>query len=445
MIRLCNSKDVPKESQYATLSHFWGVDTGMRLLKLTASSLQIMYQGIPLDHLPRTFKDAIDVAQRMDVSYLWVDSLCIVQDSREDWSHEASCMPAVFRGSRLNIAATSANDSSEGCFFDRPEHFACQADIHMKDHVSTFDLVPEGYISQTLRQGPLLDRAWILQERLLSPRSLHFTKSELYWECNQFTASETFPDGIPRTLTKADTLKKKPLDQTMWSWIVQEFTRCNLPYEKDRVFAISGIAQEIQNKSGDKYVAGMWEPNLAIQLCWFIDDTAQKWTRTNIAPSWSWLSTTGRVSYPRSDPSYTSGNEEVWISVVHWRFKSSRQVMFRELVAGTLILTCKLLLYVELEPDGMFFSESKKKLECSIYLDTPSQPSHELRALSILSHQDGSLIQGLLLEPVDGMPNTYQRLGLFRCCGHDALYRFEEAASRSLDKTHNPQMQIWLI
>jgi hypothetical protein len=175
---------------------------------------------------------------------------------------------------------------------------------------------------------------------------------------------------------------------------VAEWINWTLTYDWDRTVAVFGTAREIYNKSSDRYVAGMCQSDLAIQLCWFIEDNARILTPSYLAPTWSWLSTTGRVLYPRSYPSYRTGNEEIWIINPEHKLQSSSNDVFRGHSAGALLLTCSLVLPIESEPRGMIFYKSKNKLECSIYLDVPSQPSHEIRVLPILSHQDGSLIQG---------------------------------------------------
>jgi hypothetical protein len=407
--------------------------------------MEHLRRGMHMDTLPRTVQEAIYVAQCTDISYLWVDSLCIVQDDVEDWRHEGSRIPTVFGGSSLNIAATGARDSLEGCFFDRPENFVCRANVLTKGLASPHDFVSDDYLSEVLRDQPLSTRAWTLQERLLPPRNLHFTKTEVYWECNHYSASETFPAGIPRALMKAETFEKKPLDKTMWSWIVEEYTSRSLTHYEDKAVAISGIAQKIHQKCGDEYVAGMWHTDLAIQLCWFIDDTTQDRFPMYIAPTWSWLSTLGRVSYPRSNPSYRSGNELIWISKLEHQLQFHSTDIFGMITAGSLLLTCNLLLGVELQPGGMLFPNNRKELKCAIYLDTSSKPSHEIHALPVLSLQNGSLVQGLLLECVERKLEVYQRLGLFKCYGEDAVHRFEEAASKSLSQEDSENVQIVLL
>jgi hypothetical protein len=441
-LRLCTSKDISEHLQYGTLSYCWGQTQPFRLVQHNCNQ---MYRSISPESLTQTIRDAIEIAQALGISYLWVDSLCIIQDSPDDWRHEASRMTDIFSGSNLNIAATSARDCKGGCFFNRPEYLVCQADVHSKDYASLYDFVPDDYISVSLGSEPLLSRAWILQERLLSPRTLHFTKTEIFWECYHTSASETFPDGIPTALRKASTFEKKPPDHTMWSWIVEEYTRCHLTYSSDKQVAILGIAQEVQSNSEGKYVAGMWQHDLAIQLCWFIGGIAENRPLNHKAPTWSWLSTTGRVSYPRSDPSYRSGNETIWINVLEIKLEQDKPDLPRVANEGSLFLRCNMLLHIDLAADGMLFTNTGKRLECSIYLDAPQSHVQGICAVPILSRQDGSLVQGLLLELVDKEVNTYQRLGMFRVHGKVAQHKFEEAASKHFNLDDNESVEIEII
>lgn len=407
-------------------------------IRLVTSNWDQIHHGISLETLPLTLRDAVEIARSLGIFYLWVDSLCIIQDSQDDWTHESSRMADVYGGSSLNIAATSARGTSDGCFFSRPEHFVCQADVHTKDGTSSYDFVPDDYISVIVGGEPLLSRAWMFQERLLPSRTLHFTKTELYWECNHFSASETFPDGIPSALKKPSTYEKKPLDPSMWSWIVGEYSKGQLTKIQDKPVAIAAIAQEIQSKSHDRYVAGMWHNDLAIQLCWYVCGITQDHASPNyIAPTWSWLSTTGQVSYPRSDPSYRSGDEVIYISILDVNIETLGNNMFGGLKTGSLLLACNVLQDVDLEPNGLAFAHSQRMFQCSIYPDESLQvlrPSYGVLVLPILLSKGGGLLQGLLLEPVGG--NTYKRLGLFISCEEDVVHKFEDAASKSLSQEH---------
>lgn len=103
-------------SCYATLSHCWGTAEVIRTTRSTLARRQLCIQW---SELPRTFQDAITIVRALGVGFLWIDSLCIVQDDELDWKRESARMASVYSNSFINIAATGASDSSGGCFWPR--------------------------------------------------------------------------------------------------------------------------------------------------------------------------------------------------------------------------------------------------------------------------------------------------------------------------------------
>lgn len=114
-VRLVERDSMLQKQPYATLSHCWGT---AQLIKTTKSTILERFRGIDNEDLPKTFVDAIRIARLFGLRYLWIDSLCIVQDSQEDWVHEADIMSKVYRYAFVNIAATGAAQSDEGCFWE---------------------------------------------------------------------------------------------------------------------------------------------------------------------------------------------------------------------------------------------------------------------------------------------------------------------------------------
>ena len=114
LVTLGESRAIPR---YATLSHSWGKQEFLTLTKALLDSFMV---EIPITELTKTFQDAIFITRRLGFDYLWIDSLCIIQDSVEDWEAESFLMSNVYGGSTLNIAAASAIDGSKGCFPELP-------------------------------------------------------------------------------------------------------------------------------------------------------------------------------------------------------------------------------------------------------------------------------------------------------------------------------------
>ncbi|KAK5657170.1 hypothetical protein OQA88_3227 [Cercophora sp. LCS_1] len=166
-----------EKSPYLALSHCWGSTPP---LQTTKANIGAHLHNIPLTFLPRLFLDAITLTSRLGHQYLWVDSLCIIQDSPPDWDRESSLMSSIYTNSALTIAATHAASSSSSLFsastatpipLGNATLYARPATRHIHRHPSP--------------AFPLLTRAWVYQERLLSPRVVHFTPDELSWECNR--------------------------------------------------------------------------------------------------------------------------------------------------------------------------------------------------------------------------------------------------------------------
>ena len=185
--------------RYTTLSHCWGK---IRIERLLETNFDSRVQGIDITTLPKTFQDAIDITHRLGIRYLWIDSLCIIQDSKDDWAKESSVMGSVYQNGFCNIAATAAPDGGTGCFMERDPNLARKCRIRINATLSKFrlkpdqyDLVPQKLWEDGLSSAPLLQRAWVVQERLLAPRVLHFGRNQLFWECSELVSTPIYLSG----------------------------------------------------------------------------------------------------------------------------------------------------------------------------------------------------------------------------------------------------------
>jgi len=192
-----------QEGYYATLSYCWG---GVENLCTTSILLESFQMSIPFHKIPKTIQDAITATRKLGIKYLWVDTLCILQDSEEDWLREAKAMSTIYRNSTLTIAAADSEDSGGGLFRERvrlrtrPVQFAPEIAPFSQDSSRERILAFGDRQESNDAFKPLcrLDsRGWVLQEQLLSPRILNFSSQELFWECPSLLASESYPAGIP--------------------------------------------------------------------------------------------------------------------------------------------------------------------------------------------------------------------------------------------------------
>lgn len=242
-------------------------------------------------------QDAIAVTRELSVRYLWIDSLCIVQDSLEDWSHEAAQMASIYESAFLTIGATSTGSDEEAFLYPLRAPLKFQVKTLEGTFEDLYVQPAEGYEERQLENQPLLQRAWCYQERLLSPRMLHFTRRELSWECRGIfdcQCGNTVDHGNT-TFEKID-LFSNMAQPGLWRRIVKNYSDLNLTLEKDRLPALSGLAQKAQESRKDKYLAGLWSRTLVDDLCWRTygpKGQLQEWR----APSWSWASVDSHVQW----------------------------------------------------------------------------------------------------------------------------------------------------
>lgn len=306
-----------RDERYTTLSHCWGSDFS-QVTKLMTSNLGTLQQKIQVDGLLQTFKDAIHITKRLGLRFLWIDSLCIIQDDDEDWAREAAKMSMVYTNTYLNISATSARNDHQGCYRSRDPlkvaGLSVARNLPDSDRASWFKIVDPGIWTENVDQAPLNQRGWVLQERLLSPRVLHFSTDQVLWECRESYACETFPKSFPQEFRgkgydegvylrdfvprKSFSSYKHPeaAETELWSEIVETYSRAHLTFRKDKLIALSGIAREVGHLLKSEYVAGLWQCHLPYSLLWAAQPGGYRST-DYLAPSWSWASVDGPISF----------------------------------------------------------------------------------------------------------------------------------------------------
>lgn len=207
IIRLVEGHNLKPTAAYATLSHCWGSDPIELRYSLTTTRAEEFRSGILMRKLAPNFIDAIHVARQLSIDYLWIDCLCIIQDSAEDWLNEAGLMTEVYKNSSVTIAATAFGDGKAGLFIYRDPNVTDPVQCYLQDAItySQSHQNPKGawYLLMdainpwtTIESSPLMRRAWVLQERLLSTRIIHFFHEQIYWECSDLCACESQPSGF---------------------------------------------------------------------------------------------------------------------------------------------------------------------------------------------------------------------------------------------------------
>ena len=208
VLALKEGLDLPLNTHYVSLSHCWGSGPVFRLTVENESSL---HDTIPWKLLHFVFQDAALATLELGFSYLWIDSLCIIQNCALDWSTQSSQMGKIFKFATLNIAATGFRHGKRGLFVGRElsellpmKVFANWQGTWLRPdrrkRRTFYYMVEDDLWTRDITCAPLNRRAWVLQERLLSPRILHFSKRQLFWECLEATFCEVFPEGIGESL-----------------------------------------------------------------------------------------------------------------------------------------------------------------------------------------------------------------------------------------------------
>ena len=307
-LKLVDGDFVDPLSEYVTLSHCWGKSKAVRLHKGTLAALR---QGVSLSSLPRTFAEAAIVAKKLGFRYLWIDALCMRHDSEADVLREISQQYKIYSEAALNIAATSSRDDASGLIYSR-DLLALQPCIVFVSPSLGIDEGMYQILGSTcwhdlVDSSPLSKRAWAFQERCLAKRTLHFTRNELFWECQQMCCSEVFPKGLPATMGPPSSqeheefFSKKIHHQRHANWhqLVKVYSPKRLTYSSDKLLAITGLAKQYMARNrlhASDYLAGLWKPQLPHALLWRVEKGRRP--KRYRAPTWAWASIDGEVTYP---------------------------------------------------------------------------------------------------------------------------------------------------
>lgn len=186
--RLCRSDGLSAETCYLTLSHCWGKQS---FLRLTRDKIRPFEDNIPIDELSPSFQDAIYLTINLGVNFLWIDSLCIIQDDLTDWEHESQIMGQIYKGALCNIAASGHANESRGFLLEHRERQPIIPPLVNIEWYRSPRLTGENFRGRTflisdetplhdLLGDPLYDRAWV---RNLEPLCLFFALSYCVDEC----------------------------------------------------------------------------------------------------------------------------------------------------------------------------------------------------------------------------------------------------------------------
>ncbi|KAH6660498.1 heterokaryon incompatibility protein-domain-containing protein [Truncatella angustata] len=314
---------------YMTLSHCWGdpkvSPLNIRLTVVDNATFGNPELGIDWSELPQNFKDSITIARELKVRYIWIDALCIIQDN-DEFHQEGQLMHLVYRNSLCTLAAASSDDSRGGLFRDRNNRElipnVLETSASSKFGKRSWVILPSALWHDQLLSQPLYKRGWVFQERMLSPRILHFGSTQVFWDCASISACETLPDGLPAPLDVDAAFERhwrerlqisqdnKTLSgaaddslEAFWKRAVRTYTASNLTRNIDRMPAVWSVAKLVrdelrrQYQKREDYGAGLWSSRLYEQLAWKVVNPSKASRPVDLSqyPTWTWASLMGEV------------------------------------------------------------------------------------------------------------------------------------------------------
>jgi hypothetical protein len=465
--------------EYLALSYVYGNYQDMTgqdiryIPRTTTKTLEEHKKGISWTSLPRTFQDAIFLTRSRGFRWLWIDSLCIVQDDPAEKLAEALKMDEIFGNAFVTIAATCAVDTDAGLFPRRTQPFKIQATdskgslskIYVREQPSHLGFkLPfeegndmDGYEPIT----PLISRAWAYGERLLSRRVLHFTNDEMILECREAYQCEcgriddpTYDsrptDSVKQEFSRIVAEARNDIETTnvsderidsvvsqfgassleefrvkfsqtranaleLWYNIVNNYTRKNLTYETDRLLAIASVAKLLVKPIGSGYVAGLWTYS-ALGLLWYPNDSSEchrpKQNSSQNVPSWSWASVEGSPISFHDDKGMDLACTvfSAHLRDTIWSPASGDKIKLRAAMATEVTLRVDTEYFLVRNGVNVEFTPDVSPLRGQDALDSGAT----LFVVLVSINHENSLI-GLVLKPSEAEPKLYRRVGCLEC------------------------------
>ncbi|KAH7174219.1 uncharacterized protein B0J16DRAFT_388043 [Fusarium flagelliforme] len=305
-LRLIETKQENITESYIALSHCWGKLSKEERFCTYIDNIQDLKKHIPFDKLPQTFKDAVTATRALKVQYLWIDSLCIIQEDPEDWKIEAAKMEDVFNSAYCTIAASSSTSSLDGFLGNRKDRAVigirtANGPLYLSEAIDDFH--------EDVEQGILNTRGWVFQERALSRRTIHFTSTQVYWECGHGVHCETLAHLRNREselLGDSDFPSyglQKYMDDSirLVQHLYKAYSRLNLTNLADRSKAMLGLEKRLGRTFQSRAECGILSIYFERLLLWQRDQNLPldeiSYANDQEVPTWSWMSLMGRISY----------------------------------------------------------------------------------------------------------------------------------------------------
>ena len=357
---------------YLALSHCWG---DQQPIKTTSQTLEQRKHSIDWSSLPPVFRDAVTVTRELGVQYLWIECLCILQDSVRDWEEQAAQMGQIYSNSYATILAASS-PSSLVPFLTSRETIVCEG-VNLrfgKDHyVGVRKIGGTDHSDQ-----PLHYRGWAFQEEILSTRTIRFTREEVKWECKTLSCCECGAHPLYDTKNAENLQHTNSNIQRHWLKLVEQYSCRSLTYSFDKLPAFAGVAAVAHQKSGHKYLAGLWEETLIRDLTW----SSWPWTPETSCdisqrlPTFSWASVDEEIDYRSLNMSYRPGNKYAIVRSTSIKLTGTNP--FGQVEGGSIVLEAPIVeVNLRYHPDEREPVDGRRKMfvkTCNCYIDdTPDE------------------------------------------------------------------------
>jgi hypothetical protein len=430
--------------KYAALSYCWG---GAQTKATTTTTIKTYLDQISITSLPSSLRDAIWVTRKLGLQYLWVDSLCIVQDDEIAKVHEIGRMEHIYNNAYVTISADCASSCHTSFLHTNiPDSASSALPFVWDDNESGTILFtsinnPQTSLRDSHRNSPIHTRGWTLQERFMSRRLLVYSKYKIFWVCARGSdkdgGDENYEDydysDAQRRPQLSTTTPHAKNDTTRhgeeWRSLVVEYSKRKLSDSSDKLPAFSSIAAYFATRLNDDYVAGLWRRQLPNMLCWRGVDVSrpENWR----APSWSYMAIDGQIIFPK--PAEKRGEffeiKDVQITPV------SSEAPYGKISSGRLLARCRVLQIsatgsgwicsndcyssvheggrVKLEPVFDSCRGHHATVDCITTCYATLDPVENLWCVSLSDDRDSEGVRGLLLAKLDNY--IYHRVGYFTC------------------------------
>ncbi len=329
----------PRACRYLALSYVWGATPDPMTCKLSLKNQAQLFSPGSLNlepsglNLPRTIRDMLTFTESIGERYVWIDTMCIIQDDPEDKALLVGRMNSIYENAVLTVIAAAGSDANAGLhgITPRPMSPYEQATLIETSNGSMTLALCRPSLKTALRKSTWNSRGWTYQEQNLSKRCIYFTEREVFFACEKHAwredrALELAPsssqkrirtgppwwssggiDHDPSTLCTFPRSKK--YDFAKYKAAVEDFSRRDLKYEQDVVDAFTGILNNFSlYPSDDSFtifrhampsqffrLALEWQPTEPDTLRRRLPESNSSYRIT--FPSWSWAGWVGPVEY----------------------------------------------------------------------------------------------------------------------------------------------------